>query len=284
MNEVIWHKKIDRDFWCEVKYLDNIIDILNTNLDEYSIIVTPISTKSLPETKYKKIVIVTGDEVGRLGLNPYVGENVKYVFRIYNRINRYDNDYIFPISCGYNCTMHSDRTKKMKKMYPGKPLSERKFDIFYSGQIIPPITGYHTSRSLMNESLFKLSKSFKIYNNNYIGFRTGIDIDEYYKTLGETKISLCPEGTSVDTFRYNESLGSGCVVITTKKDDLWYYKDSPAIFLDSWSQLNDDLISGILNNDIDDLYEKNLKHYNDVLSEQAQADYILKKINKIDDL
>lgn len=280
INEIIWSIP-DRDFWCETMYLDNVIEVLNENLENYSIIVTN-NLKELPEAKFQKLVILTGDEKGNLGLSPYYGQNVKAVFRIYNRTHTYNNRYVFPISCGYNWTMHSDRTKKMKRMYHEKPLSERKYDIFYSGQIIPPVTGYHTSRTLMNESLKNLSKEFNIYTNNYNGFRSGIDIDEYYKILGDTKISLCPEGTSVDTFRYNESMGSGCVVITTKKDnDLWYYKNSPAIFLDSWSQLNNELINNLLKGDLDSLYKKNLEYYDNVISEKAVAHYIIEKINNM---
>lgn len=76
-------------------------------------------------------------------------------------------------------------------------------------------------------------KNCNVSCNVYDGFRTGIDIDQYYKMLGDCKISLSPDGTSVDCFRFVESLGSGCIVITTKKDNLWYYDGSPTIFLDS---------------------------------------------------
>ena len=102
---------------------------------------------------------------------------------------------------------------------------------------------------------------------------------------------MVPDGTSPDSFRYVEALGSGCIVIMTsgypshmqneRKDSLWYYKDSPSIFINSWNDLNEKLIQNILNSNIDDIYQKNLKYYNEKLSEQAVANYMIEKINHL---
>ena len=145
---------------------------------------------------------------------------------------------------------------------------------------------YFLSISLISfcvtDNCFKIAEIFSVFNiscNVYNGFRTGINIDEYYSLLGDTKISLAPDGTAArDTFRYNESLGSGCIVITTKKEDLWYYKNSPAFFINSWNELTQGLIEKILSMDIDEIYYKNLEHYKEYLSEEAVAEYMIKKI------
>lgn len=271
MIEKIYYE-IDEDFWCETRYLNKIVDILIDNLtDDYSIVITP-NLHVLPDTKYPKIVILTGDELGNFGLNPYPNQNVIAVFRIFNRIGRYDNRYIFPIPIGYNWTMHSDRTKKMVRMYPEKKISERKYDIFYSGQPC------NYDRAILVDRLNKISNKFTILNQTNSSFRTGIDIDDYYKILGDTKIALAPDGTSVDTFRYVEAFGSGCVVISTHKDDIWYYKDSPVFLINSWNELNDNLISNILSLNVDEIYLNNLKYYKEKLSEKAVVDYMLEKI------
>src|SRR5690606_16149205 len=112
-------------------------------------------------------------------------------------------------------------------------------------------------------------------------FRTGIKIDDYYKILGNTKISLAPIGTTIDTFRYIESFGSGCIVITTKKDNIWYYENAPCVFINDWNELNEKMIDNILNNNLDYIYEKNLAYYKDKLSEESVANYIIKKINNL---
>lgn len=59
MNEIIFNQ-IDKNVWCEVRYLDNIIDYLNKYLIDFTIIVTP-DVYFLPKSKYKKIVILTGN-------------------------------------------------------------------------------------------------------------------------------------------------------------------------------------------------------------------------------
>jgi hypothetical protein len=270
MIEKIFYE-IDEDFWCETRYINNIIDYLKDKLDNVSIVVTP-NLHSLPPTKFKKIVILTGDELGRISANPYKNQDVLAVFRIFNVKGRYDNRYVFPIPPGYNWTMHNDSTKKMVRMYPEKKLSERKYDIFFSGQPLP-------WRVDVFNSLNKLSGKFNVLSSVNKSFRTGLHIDEYYKILGETKIALSPDGTSIDCFRYVEALGSGCIVITTNKDtDIWYYKDTPAFFINSWNELNEDLINRILSMDLDDLYTKNLNYYNERLSEEAVAKYILDNI------
>lgn len=271
MIEKIYHE-IEEDFWCETRYTNKIVDILKDKLiDNYSIVITP-NLNRLPDTKYKKIVILTGDELGRLGLNPYINQNVKAVFRIFNSHNRYDDKYVFPIPPGYNWTMHSDRTKKMIKMYSEKKLSERKYDISFIGQQLP-------WRKPIFDSLNSLSDKFNVYSGINNSFRSGINIDDYYKLLGDSKIVLSPDGTAVDCFRYVEALGSGSIVITTKKEDIWYYRDSSVFFINSWNELNEKMISDILSLDIDDIYEKNIKYYNEKLSEEAVANYIAEKIN-----
>lgn len=40
MNEIIFYE-IEKEKWCEVKYLDTIISYLNEKITNYSIIVTP---------------------------------------------------------------------------------------------------------------------------------------------------------------------------------------------------------------------------------------------------
>jgi len=275
MIEKIYYE-IDEDFWCETRYLNKIVDILIDKLiDDCSIVITP-NLQILPDTKYpKKIVILTGDELGNFGINPYPNENVSVVFRIFNRIGRYDDKRIFPIPIGYNWTMHSDRTKKMIRMYPEKKISERKYDIFYSGQPC------NYDRAILVDRLNKFSNNFTILNQTNSSFITGIDIDNYYKILGDTKIALAPDGTSVDTFRFVEAFGSGCIVISTRKDDIWYYRDSPVFLIDSWNELTEELILYILSLNVDSIYEKNLKYYREKLSEEAVANYIIEKINNI---
>ena len=103
-----------------------------------------------------------------------------------------------------------------------------------------------------------------------------MDIDDYYKQLGDTKISLSPDGTTLDCFRFVESIGSGCIVISTKKYDVWYYNNAPVIWLDDWSQLTQKLIDDIPK-DIN-WQHLALDYYENTLSEKSVANYMLEKI------
>ena len=265
--------EIEEDFWCETRYVNGIVDKLKDELiGDYSIVITP-NLYRLPVTKYPKIVILTGDELGNLGLSPYMNQGVVSVFRIFNNNGRFDNKYVYPIPPGYNWTMHSDRTKIMNRMYPEKKLSERKYDIFYSGQPLP-------WRQPLVNTLNNLSDKFNILCQVNNSFRSGIDIDDYYKILGETKIAVAPDGTAPDSFRFVEALGSGCIVVVTNKDDVWYYRNSPVVWIDSWSQFNEEFINKLLSMNIDEIYEQNLEFYKNNLSEEAVANYIKSKINK----
>jgi hypothetical protein len=266
MNEVIFYE-IEKEKWCEVRYLDAVISYLNKKITNYSIIVTP-NQHTLPNTKFAKIIVIlTGDELGFFSSQNYNNPNIVKIFRFFNRIGRYDEKFIYPIPPGYNWTMHNDYSKQMIKMYPEKKLSERKYDISFLGQPLP-------CRIELFNILNQLSSKYNVLSSVSPSFRTGVHIDDYYKIMGDTKIALAPDGTSVDTFRYVEAFGSGCVVITTKKDDIWYYRNSPTVFINSWSELNDKLIENILSMDLEELYDKNLKYYKEILSEEAVANYI----------
>jgi len=272
-NEIIFFD-YDQDFSCETIYVKNILSHLINRVDNVSFVVTS-NLRNTPETKYPKVVIILGDELGNLGMTPYQNQNLKCVFRVYNHLNRIDDKRIFPIPIGYNWTMHSDRSKKMVRMYPEKKLSERKIDVFFSGNIT---SNFYRAGIFTKLKTWKTSTNLNIEYNITNSFRTGLLIDDYYKLLGESKIILSPDGTSVDCFRYHEAFGSGCIVITTKKEPLWYYNNSPAIFINNWNELNESLIVDILNSNIDERYDKNLEYYNNILSENKVADYMYEKI------
>ena len=73
------------------------------------------------------------------------------------------------------------------------------------------------------------------------GFRQGLGFNEYLDILGETRYVLVPRGVSNETFRFNEALASGCIVITTEMEHP-FYKDAPIVKIPNWYYLTDDLI------------------------------------------
>ncbi len=267
MNEVIFDN-LDRFNLCETIYFDNIISILNNHISDYSIVVTVDYTK-LPETRYKKIVFLIGEPSCSVGKDIYSSyPDIVAIFREYCDQRHYDNHRIYPIPIGYNCRSNG---KLMTKMYPEKKMSERSHDVFYSGQPLP-------WRKSLTDVLGELSKSFDIIYQPTTGFRQGFDIDDYYKIMGDSKICVCPDGTAVDTYRFNEAYGSGCAIITTPKPDLWYYRTAPLYYVKDWSDLTPTYLRNILCGNLNDMQDKVIKYYNDNLSEEAVANFVLKTL------
>jgi hypothetical protein len=60
---------------------------------------------------------------------------------------------------------------------------------------------------------------------------------EYLDELGQSRIVLCPRGSSLDTHRFFEALRFGCVPIYEVLPRRAYYRGSPAVRCRDWSQL-----------------------------------------------
>jgi len=148
---------------CEIHFIQSICECLLPKVEETSIIVTT-SKNLLPKSIFKKkIIILISDE--NIGTWTTIKEFPLYcgmfpVFRHYNtNPNIFDNQRVFPIPLGYNST-----GKQMKQMYPDKPLSQRKYDFFLSGQ-------YHANRAELLTQLNKIKKDFNCIVNVTKGFR-----------------------------------------------------------------------------------------------------------------
>lgn len=212
------------------------------------------------DTNYK-IAFHTSNEVT---YSPKYYDFFDIIFRVYLQENC-DYKKVFPINLGFN-------SSGQYGIYPnkGNKLSERTNDVFFIGN--------KSFRLEFYESINHLSDKYDITFTN--GFRTGLSIQDYYDKLSNSKICLAPNGYSPETFRYNEALGSGCIVITKERVNSWFYENSTAIFIDDWSEVTEEFISNILLSDIDEKYEQNLDYYKKYLSPEANAEYIIKTIRE----
>jgi len=246
--------------YSEVSYLNELLKILNEQLsDDFELYFIYRDFNSDINTNSNKI---------RIGIhisNEIIFDDKYYdkldiVFRYYLS-EKCDYNKVFPINIGYNSSGFESL-----KFNPNKKMVDREIDIFFYGQI--------NNRQELYES------SKKILGNNELnftsGFREGIDIIEYKELMSNSKISLVPKGVSAETFRFSESFASGCVVITTEKINVWYYENCPAIFINDWSELNQNLIDNIQNTDL--IRIKGIEYYEKYLSAKANANYILNKI------
>lgn len=269
---------------CENGYLNEIFSHIDLN-GEYNFIVgrsnTPKETLQLKDSileNKRNILILKSDE---RGITPPYLDDFYCVFRMYNNNNLVDNKKIFPIPCGY-CTsnMSVGGTYKSGDIAK-KKISERSIDLFYSGQRSP-------KRSPMINSINQLSKKYNILINETNGFGQGFNLIDYYKYLSDSKIALVPEGAVIpESFRYFESFEKNCIVITTFPRNThfnnWYYEKSPAIFLNTWDELNESVIDDALDR-INFFEKENEKYFNDYISPRAVAEYIKKIIINIDNI
>jgi len=255
--------------YCEIGYIDDISKILLENLDDSNslyLIHPDLNNTVGSELEY----LLINDDKFKIGIhvgnekfyNPKFYHNLDIIFRFYLSDNC-DYKKIYPISSGYNSS-----GEKGVKLNPTKPLSKRKYDVSFFGR--------KSSRPDFVNSINQIKNLYNIKLTD--GFRQGVPIQEYYTILSESKICLAPSGDSVETFRYTESFGFGCIVITDNTKDVWYYNDTPAIVVSDWSIVTQEFLNNILNSNIDSMYEKNIEYYQNYLSPEANASYILNTI------
>ena len=115
-------------------------------------------------------------------------------------------------------------------------------------------------------------------------FTGGITPEEYSETLMNSKIALVPEGYKSDiSFRFFEAAKFGCIIITPKLYDFWYYSKFPGVQLDNWRQLNS--VLKVLDNNPDELqkiHELTKNYYENYCSEKAVANFIISTVALLD--
>ncbi|MEO7098024.1 MAG: hypothetical protein ABI162_01590 [Luteolibacter sp.] len=107
-------------------------------------------------------------------------------------------------------------------------------------------------------------------------FGKGLAPDEYAKILSQTKIALCPPGfESSETIRHWEAMRLGCVVISAPLPPNRFYKGSPIIELQDWSELKP-LLKDLLSHPdkLRQKHEETVAWWDRMCSEHAVADYM----------
>ena len=284
---------IDPEIW-EPPFLLEIFRHLQDEIsDDYHFIISRANSHSeisdlvrhLDDNKDKKnILFLLSDELG-LQNNPYgpyfMRDKIHLIFRTYNNKSLYDEDWVFPIPCGFSCGVghHSQdgKTCLVRNFeYLDKPLKERKYDLFFSGQI-------DNHRRECVEQINKISGKYNSLINTTSSFGKGFSLKEYYELMSDSKIAIVPQGVVIpESFRFFEAAKSGCVIISSYpiNDDRfnnWYYQNSGAIFIKNWSEMTEDLIDNILDN-LDKHQELNKSYFESKISTKALSDYIKKII------
>jgi hypothetical protein len=124
------------------------------------------------------------------------------------------------------------------------------------------------------------------YPNSYIrftnGFMRGLDFKEYAEYIRNSKIVLTPHGSVVEEcFRHYEAMKCGCIIVSERLPDNYFFSGSPIIQIDDWKE-GDKIIKELLRNPqkMQELHLAALQWWQNVMSESAVARYMANIISK----
>jgi hypothetical protein len=285
---------VEIDVW-EPPYLLKTLEYLSHLPDDYHFVIARVNNddelrifKSLLIDGLKNILILISDELGLQNYKsgPYFMKNdIHLIFRTYNNKDLYDNDFVYPIPCGFSCGVSSHSSSGLKTIYHNFesveiPLIDRKYDIFLSG-------AFSNNRVECFNQIESISDKFNCLINKTPSFAKGFPIDEYYEMMSNSKIAIVPDGVVIpESFRYFEAVKCNCIVVTSypiynDKYQNWYFNNSSAIFIKSWSEVNYDFIKNLLENSNLMKYDiLNRKYFNENISPKALSEYMINIINK----
>ena len=188
---------------------------------------------------------------------------------------------------------------------PIRPMTERSIDVFFAGSvehghdqglkqwIESPKT---LSRQQMLNNLDELASGRPdlrvalstpttfAWNAIHYGQDAGaqvLDAESYSAKMMDSKICLVPRGTSLETFRYFEALRYGCVLITEQLPQRWFYNNSPAFQVESWSELPN-LIDRLVSNPglLHQKHREALDYWQNVCSPERAGHFMAERIQE----
>ena len=122
---------------------------------------------------------------------------------------------------------------------------------------IPPLNRTFYKKNKISLYLnFNVNTNYKERSSLYENFRnkdwcyvsTSNDRDDYIKSLRSNAFILCPSGNGPDTHRMWESLYFGSIPIVKKHRCFEGYQDLPILFVDSFKEVNKDLLVKFMDN------------------------------------
>lgn len=225
-------------------------------------------------------VFIIADEGQEIRKDLYNGTNIifqsSYSAAIFGSV--YSRLFAFPI--GYSAKL--DLTNAI-------PFKNRSINVFFSGNLHKGRKRLFNFYSFLRPLPFflqhRLQNKLKItydnkYSSSYIrftnGFAKGLNAQDYATYIKNSKIVLTPHGSiAEECFRHYEAMKCGCIIISERLPDNYFFSNSPIIQIDDWKQ-GDKIIKKLLANpaQMQELHEASLKWWQDVMSEAAVATYM----------
>lgn len=182
---------------------------------------------------------------------------------------------------------------------PMKPLSERAYDLYFSGSISNKAFRWYTPqywlRSPKEVARLRMVAAMRALRRHRSDLRIEIDTHDTYvprahaatasparsysEMMMDTRICPVPRGTRLETGRLYEAMRYGCVLVCEPLPDRWFTRDLPAVYLHDWADLPavvDDLLRHPKR--MEALHRQTLAWWRRVCSEEAVARYIAERL------
>ncbi|ALI99761.1 hypothetical protein [Rufibacter tibetensis] len=284
--------------FCESSYIGNIIDelklLLKDDFEQYEFVIysqTPQNSKPaypFGKSTKKEVVIYLSDEASRIP-HELMRTGAFAVFKNY-LLSDVPYPNLFHLPLGYvNST----------PALPVAPVHTRKTNVFFSGALhfarlslyqhftpynfLPNRIWQRFHRFIYSKTEFDTYYPDSFIRFNKQGFKSGLNPRDFAAMLYNSKIVICPRGViSYETFRHFEAMRAGCIIISEKLPETFFYSNSPMLILSEWSKL-DNVIKHLLANpeEQERLQAATLDWWNNVCSEQAIAQYIYDKLKAL---
>lgn len=153
------------------------------------------------------------------------------------------------------------------------PIAQRKYDYCFIGQLDP------YRRVDFYNHVQKITENTNSYIHFYKGWNNGFSSEIYAEILADSKVALVPCGSaSLDTFRFYEAAQCGCVILSCQQNKYDFIRSSFFFPVpdNDWTLAKD--VINIGDGNLQYVSYQTLKAWEDYLSPQASARYILQKL------
>ena len=257
----------------EQVYIFKIFEILSEweQFYNYNFYIISANSEWSYQLDKKSIVVYLSNEDHSI---PKYFEKALFVFTPYCPLGAECPDNCYPIPLGYNGSLEEKEVV---------PIAERKYDIFFSGNIykrrLPFWVGLQLFSFRNKISMKSTVKHLLQFNRSFTG---GMSPSVYSEVLMNSKIALVPEGyISNISFRFFEAAKYGTVVITKKLYDYWFLRSFPGVELDGWLNVGKHIRKFLDQPELlEDYQSKVVEYYNQFCREDVVANFIIKQITE----
>jgi hypothetical protein len=179
---------------------------------------------------------------------------------------------------------------------PMKDMGARDIDVFFAGSINHTKESFWSpknwlggpkkiTRDLMMKEIKKIKLAHPDLNIELLetsSFSHSVEVGKelYLRNMMNSKLTLVPRGSALETMRFFESIRYGCVPITEHLPARWFFRGAPAIKVSTWKNLEAEIVTLLSNKErLDSMHERVLNWWDRHCSEDAVGRYIVSMID-----